>query len=59
VQHSGHQAGGPCSEVSPSVILLPAPITNSGTTKPECHGLSQFNEDLLYLNENLISRHAR
>jgi len=45
VQHSGHQAGGPRSEVSSSVILQPAPITSLGATKPECNGLSQFNED--------------
>jgi len=40
-----HQAGGPCSEVSPSAILRPTLITNSDTTKFECNGLSQFSED--------------
>jgi len=45
VHHSGHQAGGPSSEVSSSVILQLAPITSSGATKAECNSLSQFSED--------------
>jgi len=46
VQHSGHQAG-----LSSSVILQLARITSLGATKPECNGLSQFDEDTVPVRE--------